>query len=135
PIYHDGHIYITSSYGAGCTLARLNPTGNAIDTVYSNNVMANHHGGVVLVGNHLYGYSDTQRGRWICQEFLTGEEVWASEALDKGAIHYADGMLYCVGEGSGDVVLIEASPERWIERGRFTLEPQSRQRSDSGRIW
>jgi outer membrane protein assembly factor BamB len=135
PIHHNGHIYITSGYGAGCTLARLNPAGTSIRTIYSNDVMANHHGGVILVGDHIYGYSDTRRGRWICQEFLTGKEVWASEALDKGAIHYADGMFYCLGQESGDVVLIEASPQRWTERGRFTLEPQSRRRSGSGKIW
>jgi len=44
-------------------------------------------------------------------------------------------MLYCLDEGTGNVVLVEASPKGWTEHGRFRLEPQSTIRSPSGRIW
>jgi hypothetical protein len=33
------------------------------------------------------------------------------------------------------VVLAEASPKGWAEKGRLKLEPQSQIRSSSGRIW
>ena len=96
--------------------------------------MKNHHGGVILVGDHLYGYSDG--GGWMCQDFKSGDEVWAERnKLGKGAIACADGMLYCLDEGSGTVVLIEASPKGWSEQGRFKLEPQTKIRSPQGRIW
>src|SRR6185436_4958915 len=96
-------------------------------------VMKNHHGGVILVGEHLYGYSDGSG--WVCQNFQTGEEVWASKNLGKGAIAFADGMFYCLDEGSGTVVLIDASPKGWQEHGRFKLDPQSKHRPSSGRVW
>jgi hypothetical protein len=32
-------------------------------------------------------------------------------------------------------VLIDASPAGWQERGRFQLQPQTQQRSQSGGIW
>ena len=90
-------------------------TDGAAEEVYENKVMKNHHGGVILVGDHLYGYSDGLG--WVCQNFETGEQVWAEKkALGKGAIACADGMLYCVDEGSGEVVLIEASPKGWNEK-------------------
>ena len=38
-------------------------------------------------------------------------------------------------EDDGDVVLIEASPEGWKEQGRFKLDPQTKIRSDRGKIW
>jgi outer membrane protein assembly factor BamB len=132
PIYHDGHVYVTSGYNAGCALVKIGPN-HEVTPVYKNNVMVNHHGGVVRVGDHLYGHSD-RRG-WVCQEFLTGKEVWLSDKLEKGALTYADGMLYCLGEDSGNVVLVEASPSGWNERGRFKLEPQTTRRSRDGRIW
>lgn len=132
PIYKDSHVYITTGYGVGCKLVKIAPD-NQVSDVYENKVMKNHHGGVILAGDHLYGYSDGPG--WICQDFKTGAEVWANKSLGKGAIGYADGMLYCLDEGSGEVALVEASPKGWSEKGRFKLEPQTTQRSPSGRIW
>ena len=133
PIYRDSHVYISAGYGVGCKLVKIE-TGNKATTVYENKVMKNHHGGVILVGDHLYGYSDGPG--WICQDFKSGDEVWAERnKLGKGAIACADGMLYCLDEGSGTVVLIEASPKGWSEHGRFKLDPQTKIRSPQGRIW
>ena len=132
PIYRDGNVYVTSGYSAGCKLIKLD--GNSPSDVYVNKVMKNHHGGVVLFGDYLYGHSDGTG--WVCQSFQSGEMKWKEkDVLDKGAMAIADGMLYCVGEESGDVVLAAASPDGWSEKGRFTLSPQTKIRKDRGRIW
>ncbi len=132
PIYRDGNVYLTSGYGVGCKLIKLD--GNSPSDVYVNKVMKNHHGGVVLFGDYLYGHSDGTG--WVCQSFQSGEMKWQEkDVLDKGAMAIADGMLYCVGEKSGDVVLAAASPDGWSEKGRFTLSPQTKIRKDRGRIW
>jgi outer membrane protein assembly factor BamB len=133
PIFKDGYVYIASGYGVGCKLVKLEP-GHRVTEVYSNTTMVNHHGGVILVGDHLYGYSDGARA-WVCQDFKTGSEVWSSKNLGKGAIHYADGMLYCLEENTGTLALIEASPKGWNEKGRFQLQPQTTRRSPQGKIW
>jgi outer membrane protein assembly factor BamB len=131
PVFHDGMVYVTAGYNVGCKAVRLG--GSTPETVYQNVVMKNHHGGVVRVGDHLYGYSEGPG--WVCQNFKTGEQVWASTKLGKGAVHYADGMLYCLSEKGGEVALVEASPAGWNEKGRFTLSPQSEQRKPQGAIW
>ena len=131
PIFHDGHVYVTSGYGVGCKLVKLG-ANNQVSDVYANKVMKNHHGGVVLVGDHLYGHADAG---WTCQDLKTGKEVWNHRGFGKGAIASADGMLYCLDEGSGTVVLIDASPKGWQEHGRFKLDPQTKIRSSQGRIW
>lgn len=132
PIYKDGHVYIASGYGVGCKLVKLGADGTA-ENVWENTNMVNHHGGVILVGDKLYGYSD--KGGWTCQDFKTGDVTWAAKNLGKGAIHCADGMFYCLDEGSGTVALIEVSDKGWNEKGRFKLTPQTERRSKSGRIW
>lgn len=134
PIYRDGYVYITSNYGVGCRLMKISPE-NAVETVYENKVMKNHHGGVLLQGDFLYGHSDSVG--IVCQDFLTGELVWTdgNKQRSKGAVTYADGMLYCLEERSGDCVLAPATPEGWNEVSRFTLQPQTQQRSDRGKIW
>jgi outer membrane protein assembly factor BamB len=133
PIVAGDLVYVSAGYGAGCKLVKL--TGQSEpEEVYANKNMTNHHGGVVLVGEHLYGYSDGKG--WVCQDFKTGEMVWNERSeLGKGCLTYADGKLYLLDEKTGDVALIDASPEGWIEHGRFTLQPQTEQRSPSGRIW
>ncbi|TWT99597.1 outer membrane biogenesis protein BamB [Botrimarina colliarenosi] len=133
PIVRDNQVYVTSGYGAGCMLVEIDADNNAT-VVYDNKLMKNHHGGVLLLGDKLYGHSDGVG--WLCQDFATGERVWRERsALGKGAIAYADGRFYCQSEDEGDLVLIEASPAGWAEHGRFTLEPQTEIRKDKGKIW
>jgi outer membrane protein assembly factor BamB len=131
PIVRDNLVYVTSGYGVGCKQIKIGPN-NEVEAVYENKVMKNHHGGVILVGDYLYGHADAG---WTCQNFKTGEEVWNHRGFGKGAVGYADGMLYCLEEGSGTVALVEASPAGWKEHGRFTLDPQTKIRSSQGRIW
>ena len=90
--------------------------------VYANKVMVNHHGGVVLVGQHLYGFSDGKG--WICQDFKSGKMVWNDKGnLGKGSVTFADGHLYARTE-QGAIALIEADPGGYKEKGRF--EPSDR---------
>lgn len=133
PIYRDGQVYVAAGYGVGCKSVKLTSSAEP-EFLYENTNMVNHHGGVILVGDYLYGHSD--KGGWTCQDFKTGEVKWAEKGkLKKGAIHCADGMLYLQEEGSGTVVLIDASPDGWNEHGRFVLEPQTTNRAPDGRIW
>jgi outer membrane protein assembly factor BamB len=133
PIYRDGHVYVTSGYGVGNKLVRLG-SDQSVSDVYENKIMKNHHGGVILLGDHLYGYSDG-RG-WTCQDFETGEAVWSEEEkLGKGSIAYADGRFYLLGQDEGTVVLIEASPKGWTEHGRFQLPHDSKVRQPKWLVW
>lgn len=131
PIYSNGHLYVTAGYGIGCQLLKLG--GKTPEVVYENNYMENHHGGVILVDGKLYGHSDKEG--WICQDFMTGEIIWKDKSLGKGAVGYAAGHLVCLEEGSGTVVLAEASTKGWKEQGRFKLDPQTAQRKPQGKIW
>jgi outer membrane protein assembly factor BamB len=133
PIVRGNQVYVTSGYGVGCMLVSIGPD-NAVTKVYENQLMKNHHGGVVLVDDHLYGYSDGVG--WLCQDFATGETVWRErEALGKGCLTCAEGRLYLQDEQRGDVVLAAAAPTGWSELGRFRLQPQTEQRSPKGKIW
>ncbi|MBI4601366.1 MAG: PQQ-like beta-propeller repeat protein [Planctomycetes bacterium] len=131
PICHEDLVYVTSGYGVGCNLFRVAKDGDGLkaEEVYSRKDMVNHHGGVVLVGDHLYGYSDGKG--WVCQDLETGTALWSEKGKHgKGSIAYADGMLYLRAEGGkGTVVLIEATPEGWREKGRFDQPSRSRDSS------
>lgn len=136
PIFHDNYIYVSAGYGAGCTLLKLTASDGKIkvEKVYANKNLVNHHGGVVRVGEYLYGYSDG-RG-WVCQEFKTGKNMWEEKAkLPKGSLTYADGHLYCYSERDGSLVLAKATPDGWKEDGRFTIPRQTKLPRKKGQIW
>ena len=131
PIVKGDEVFISSGYGVGCKKVKVK--GSEAPDVFLNKDLENHHGGVLLVGDWLYGNS---KGGWTCMSFADGSVKWVEkQALGKGAIACADGMLYCLEERTGNVVLAEASPDGWSEKGRFKLDPQTTIRSSSGAIW
>ena len=110
PIPHDGCVLASSGYGKGSILIRLKPAdGGAVqaETVWASKLLDNHHGGVVLVGSHVYGSGHRARG-WFCLDFATGKQAWNTPG--KGSLTYADGMLYCLDE-RGTMSLVEATPD------------------------
>lgn len=120
PVVDGNDIYVTSGYGIGCQLFRVTKEGDKFTAsqVYANHVMVNHHGGVVKVGDCLYGYSDSKG--LTCQDFKTGEVKWTEkDKIKKGCLSYADDLLYCREEDSGNVLLVEASPAGYHEKGRL----------------
>jgi outer membrane protein assembly factor BamB len=130
PIFHDNCVFVTSGYRIGCNLFKITSEGKEFkaEEVYANHDMENHHGGVVLIGDHLYGHSDS-RG-WVCMEFKTGKVVWAKGGVGKGSVTYADGHLYTRSEGGkGNIALVEASPEGYKETGRFAQPDRSSKNS------
>lgn len=133
PIFNDGQVFVAAGYGVGCKSVKIGE-GNKLTDVYSNTDLVNHHGGVILHKGFLFGFSDGKG--WTCMDFKTGDVKWQEKkGLKKGAIHCCNDQLYLLEEDSGTVVLIDASPSGWNERGRFTLSPQTMQRSKSGKIW
>jgi outer membrane protein assembly factor BamB len=120
PIVAQNHVFASSGYGTGGGLAQIIASGDGLraEEVYFEKKMANHHGGIVRVGDYLYGFGN---GGLICMHYLTGDIAWAARSVSKGSLVYADGMLYCLGEGH-QMALVEATPQEYRERGRFKIE-------------
>jgi outer membrane protein assembly factor BamB len=130
PIYADGHVYVTSGYDIGCNLFKVAKGSDfTAAQVYANKVMVNQHGGVVKLGDYLYGHSDTKG--WTCQDFKSGEARWQEKKqLGKGSLVYADGHLYCREEAEkGVVALVEATPSGFVEKSRFSPPDRSGKKS------
>jgi outer membrane protein assembly factor BamB len=137
PVCRGNRVYVTAGWGAGCDLIELTPAGQKFTAraVYSEKEIANRLGGVVLVGDSLYGYHDTRA--WECQDFATGAIKWSARgrrALGLGSVIAADGSLYCLAE-NGEAALLQASPEKYTQQGRFKLPRESSQRKEGGKVW
>jgi outer membrane protein assembly factor BamB len=119
PIFHDNKVFYSASYGAGGTLLGLHAEGDDVvaQEIYRTRDMQNHHGGIVLVDDYLYGFNNSIL---TCLEFATGKLMWRHRSVGKGSLSYADGHLYILSEN--DVAgLVEATPEGYREQGRFRV--------------
>jgi outer membrane protein assembly factor BamB len=150
PVVKGDVVFFTSGYDAGSECYKIEPDGvdGFVPTpIYTHNpVMSNHHGGVVLVGDLLYGHTDRNMkggvdrsvGTWIAFDFQKDAEdaVWRSDKLGKGSVTYADGYLYCYGQEKGELVRVKADPKGWQEAGRFAIPQTSKQRvGTQGKVW
>ena len=120
PIFHEGHVFISSGYGAGSELLRLEVEGDrvGVESVWKSSKLDNHHGGVILTGGHLYGSS--HRGRWLCLDWKTGQVKYEEKGVGKGSVTMADGMLYMLSE-KRKLGLAQATPAGLELTGRFTI--------------
>jgi outer membrane protein assembly factor BamB len=139
PIVYENYVYAVAGYGAGASLLQLTRDGDRFNVrnLYDDEArraMDNKHGGVVRVGEHVYGWSDSG-DRWVCQELKTGKVTWSSKALGRGSVTCAGGSLYLYSEDDGTAVLVPASPEGWSEKGRFTIPRQTSRREFQNNHW
>jgi outer membrane protein assembly factor BamB len=136
-INKDDIVYATSGYNAGCAAVRITRQGEAFraEALYTNTNMSNHHGGVVLLGEYLYGYSDGKG--WVCQNLKTGENIWQHRVNDpgKGAILVVDGRMLLLDERTGTITVALASTGGWKEFGRLEIPERTKVGSRDNRVW
>jgi outer membrane protein assembly factor BamB len=115
----SGLLFWANGYGQGGITLRLSERHGAIVAEEMNrfpNALVQH-GGYVLVNGHVYGSNESSL---LCLDPAAGETKWTTRSVGKGSIHFADGRLYCFSE-NGTVVLVEPSPDGFLERGRFRV--------------
>ncbi|MFM9024492.1 MAG: PQQ-binding-like beta-propeller repeat protein [Planctomycetaceae bacterium] len=125
PIVKDDLVFIAAGYKRGGALLRQvpGPDGTVrVEEVYPMKPeLANKHGGIVLVGDHLYGGADDQP-ILFCAELLTGRVVWKERGSGKNsvALAAADGHLYAR-YSDGTLALVPADPAGYREAAAFTV--------------
>uniref|UniRef100_A0A7C4QRY6 Polyvinylalcohol dehydrogenase n=1 Tax=Schlesneria paludicola TaxID=360056 RepID=A0A7C4QRY6_9PLAN len=123
PLYADGHVFTASAYGTGGALFRLASSGGQTraELVFETKQMKNHHGGMLLLDGHVYGFDE---GVLTCLNLSTGRPAWQNRSVGKGSLAYADGHLYLRSE-EGPLALAEATPRAYVEKGRFSQPERS----------
>ena len=131
PIVRGDLVFVAVGYKRGAALLKQVAAADGevkIEEIYPlKTELANKHGGVVLVGDYVYGDSD-DAGIPYCADLMTGETKWKKRGSGKGsaAITAADGYLYvCYADGT--VSLAKATPDEFNEISSFKV-PGSSQR-------
>jgi len=125
PIVRGDLVFFSAGYKRGGALLQQVPGpdgGVTIKEIYGlKKELANKHGGIVLVGDHLYGDSD-DAGIPFCAELMTGKIVWKKRGSGKGSatVTAADDHLY-VRFADGTVALAKADPADYEELATFKI--------------
>jgi outer membrane protein assembly factor BamB len=141
PIVSGDIVYHVSAYGAGNAAVKVKVQGSQVtaEQLYHNNSksMENHHGGVILHNEAIFGFSKTDGGVWMAQDLASGKVLW-SHKIGKnksGSIAFADGKIYCYNDTDGTCLLAEATREGWKQKGELTLPAQTEIPRGKGAIW
>ena len=119
PIAIDDHrLLVGSGYGYGCKLLDITHSGDSwkVDELWSSTQLNPKMMNPIVVGEHLYGLDDGVA--LACLELATGKRLWKKGRYGHGQIIRV-GELLLVQAETGEVALVEASPQAFKEVARF----------------
>jgi len=119
PVVNGTRVLVSSDYDTGAGLLELSPSGAR--EVYFTRNMRNHYSSSVLVGDYVYGFSDSIL---TAMRFADGTVAWQNRSVGKGSLIFADERLYLYSE-DGVIGLAQATPAGYQEYGRFRLPGDS----------
>ncbi len=122
PVFDGNSIYVSHGYDQGGKLYELAADGQSVTEKWTEPKLDIHHGGAVIVDGRIYGAASKKT--WYALDVASGEIVASIPRLGKGALVYADGMLYGYTEG-GDVVLVDPDPENFKVISQFEVKEGS----------
>ncbi len=123
PIYHDGNILVSSASrkdSSGLVMLRLSPEGDSVRVLWRNKGVINLSGGAILNDSSIY-MSAYLQPKWYCIDLNTGEIRYTAGDPGGGAVIYADGRYYCYAERNGEMVLVDATSEKFTVISRFMV--------------
>ena len=123
PLYFDNEIFLTSGYDHPAIMLTLANDGRSVSVKWINPDFDNHIGGVVKVGNYVFGsnWITNTTGNWICADWNNGKTLYETKWFNKGPIISADGFLYCYEEKSGNLALVRPNPEKFDVISSFKI--------------
>lgn len=129
PLVKGDLVFCSTGYGAGAALLKLVPDGDGgveakEEYFLRADDLQNHHGGMILLGNHVYCGHAHNAGFPRCVELKSGKVTWDRKVRGPGsgsaAVIYADGHLYFRYDNNV-VALIEAKPDAYKLKSSFKL--------------
>ena len=124
PIVRDDLVFFSAGYGRGGALLRQVADGDDVTAkeIYPlNTKLNNKHGGIVLVGDYLYGDTN-DKGTPFCADLMTGEVKWKSRGSGRksACVTAADGHLFFL-YADATMTMVKADPESFEEVGSFKV--------------
>ncbi|MCF8359085.1 MAG: PQQ-like beta-propeller repeat protein [Prolixibacteraceae bacterium] len=127
PVAKGNMIFLSIGYDYPAKMLRVNDDVSAIEEVYTDSLMDNHHHGLIEHEGYLYGsyWIHNNMGSWACLDWNTGEVMYNEKWHSKGEMVFADGMLYVYIEKTGHVGLVKPDPAGFEVVSSFKVDKGS----------
>jgi outer membrane protein assembly factor BamB len=121
----DGRVFFTAGYGHGSVMLKLTPENQGrqykVTQLWANKNMGSKCAQALYYNGYIYGNSSDVGGGLRCLT-LDGQVKWDSKgSFDLGNLIIADGFIYLIHGGNGQLHMAEASPDGYKELGRAPL--------------
>jgi outer membrane protein assembly factor BamB len=121
PLWLDGRLFLSSSYGTGAALLELVEEDGkpAVREVWTNRNFQNQFATSAVHQGFVYGpHGDVGGATFRCIALETGEVKWTARGPGKCTLLFADGHIIALGE-SGTLYLIEPNSEKYMEKAKL----------------
>ncbi|MEI6677246.1 MAG: PQQ-binding-like beta-propeller repeat protein [Mariniphaga sp.] len=115
PVFKNDEIFLSMGYDYPAVMLKMDPSGTSVSEKWTDKTLDNHHHGVMVAGDYLYGsnWINNGKGKWVCLKWDTGELRYETDWINKGSLIGADDLFYAYEEKTGTVGLIKPNPEKW----------------------
>lgn len=124
PAVYQDSVFLTGPDGRNIGLYRITAIGEDVSVAPRWPAKLDTcHGGVIVMGERLYGSWYRGRKGWACLDANTGEVIYQTSELTKGSALWADGRLYVLTE-DGVMALVKPGPDAFEIVSRFPFAPK-----------
>lgn len=122
PVWNEDSLFISSAYGTGSMRFALTLQNEELRPIsrWKNLSMQNQFATSIIKDGYIFGpHGDLATVTYRCLDMQRGEVQWKSRRVGKCTQIAAQGHLICLTE-QGTLVLIEANPTEYREKGELT---------------
>ncbi len=117
PIVIGDTIFITSGYGHGSALVKIN--GDKATAIWQSTAMQSQYSSPIYKDGYVYCTSDPRS--LICLDINTGATVWRKDGINRGGgLIAVDDMLMVMDGVRGELIMVKMTPKSYDETGRIT---------------
>ena len=117
-VIDTNRVFIAAGYGVGCVMLKIDRSASgawSATVLWKNRDMKPKFCNLVRRGQYVYGLDE---GVLACMSLDQGKRLWKEGRYGHGQILLVDDLILVQAE-SGDFALVEVSPEKVRELGRF----------------
>jgi outer membrane protein assembly factor BamB len=123
PVVYEDIVYCSAGYGVGGGAFKISKSGGGLsaEAIWRReNECFNHWSTPVVKDGYLYGmfsFKEYGVGPVACVDIKTGKDMWREEGFGPGQVILAGDKMIALSD-KGEVVVIEANPEKYVELKR-----------------
>ncbi len=119
PVAYENMLFVTSGYEKGAMGVTVSSSGAQV--IWKHRKFSSHHSDPIIINGNVYGYSgwsNQNRGKFMCLKLATGEVLWQTNRIGWGTIILVDDHFICL-DIQGNLFLVKPDPKKFTLVSEF----------------